>query len=479
MITVNTPWRSLGDVDFETWRRVIDAADGDPALLDHACYDAARGDTVLCLGMLEAESSYFRRFRLNKRENNNPLNLRPPSGDGYMAYQNVAMGIAAWWDRIQSLTYKGGIYARTVSIADLVNVYAPPTDNNDSDAYARKLCDRANAIFKEETMPTTLVFGNVTHPPFANRPIVKVEGVGQNDLGQRRVRGVTWHRMIGTLNGTDGWFRRPDVRALTDYGIGVMATDGPSLDGAIYRWNDPLGRQSGWASGVYSSAAYGDGAAFVATYGVDAINRDRASIEISGNYDTPLSDASRDAIARLTAYWADQARIPWDVFPIVPEDGFSFICWHNEFGPDFGQKVCPGSVVMQETAALIERTRAILKAGQLVETVTLKPQPVYAAPALPDWWESSIAQLWPSDVREGDIRYRVMRRNFEAVADTIRRSAPNVRAAPSGPKLRAGEKVRGERLVEADRQWVLTNDGHYVLASKLTPDVRVRTRRAA
>jgi hypothetical protein len=220
-----------------------------------------------------------------------------------------------------------------------------------------------------------ITFGRVPHPAYQDRPIVKAEGHGQNDLGQRAVKGVVWHRMIGTLWGTDAYFRFDTTDALTDYGIGVEAQDGAANDGVILRWNDPEGRQSGWASGPVNGA-YGDGLAFVKKYGINAVNKYQASIEISGKtYDVPLSEKSRQAIAALTAYWADQYKIGWDTFPISAVDGFSFVRWHQEFCLGTG-KVCPGKVVIDETNALIERTRTILKHYQEAE-VTPVPSVVY------------------------------------------------------------------------------------------------------
>lgn len=246
--------------------------------------------------------------------------------------------------------------------------------------YAEKLQQRYRAYWGDPpteeppvSTPSTLVFGTVPHPDYQNRPITKREGVGMNNLGRRTVKGVSWHRILGSLWGTDGYFRDPDVAALTDYGVGVLAQDGAANDGVILRWNDPLGFQSGWASGTYSAThAYGDGAAFVNKYGVNAINRDRASIEISGFQNTPLSPKAKQAVAAITAYWADQYEIPYDVFPISPKDGFSFVAWHEEFGPDLGQKKCPFEVVKAATPELIEMTRAIMKQYQ---TAGAEPAP--------------------------------------------------------------------------------------------------------
>ena len=72
------------------------------------------------------------------------------------------------------------------------------------------------------------------------------------------------------------------------------------------------------------------------------------------------------------------------------------------------------------------------------------------------------------------MKYRVLRRNFRVKVQTTRRSKPDPRSAVSGPKLAVGELLFSERLVEANgKSFVLTNDGHYVLASKLSPKVKL------
>ena len=230
-----------------------------------------------------------------------------------------------------------------------------------------------------------IVFGRVPHPASVERWILDNQNSAWNDLGQRKVLGVVWHRMVGGQDGTDGFFRamanarQTGSGGLTDYGVGVAAQDGAAAAGRIYRWNDPLGlahpgcspNRAGWASGSWNAArAFGDGKAFVLDHGGDlnVINRDQVSIEISGLAMTPLDEASRGAVVALTAYWADQARIPWDVFPMVPGKGYSFVRWHEEFGPDEpdgSPKHCPFDVVKGETDALIARTKAILKQFQI------------------------------------------------------------------------------------------------------------------
>jgi hypothetical protein len=233
------------------------------------------------------------------------------------------------------------------------------------------------------TVPTAVTFGRVPHPAMTIRDIP--ENRAWDDLGPRTIRAVVWHRMLGSLWGTDSYFRGEAVtRALTDYGVGVAAQDGAAHDGEILRWNDPRGRRAPWANGPVSDP-YGDGKAFVDRYGVAAVNRDCVSIEISGMQTTPLSEASRDAIASLTAYYADRSRVPWATFPAVPGEDRSFVIWHREFTIGTG-KECPFAVVMDETDALIAQTKAILKRYQTdatpTTTTTPAPQPVQLPPGL-------------------------------------------------------------------------------------------------
>src|SRR4030095_8697659 len=175
------------------------------------------------------------------------------------------------------------------------------------------------------------------------------------------IEGVVYHRMIGTLHGTDGWFHGGN--AATAYGVGVISIDGSDDAGRIIEWIDPAqGHYYGESSGPVDQP-YGDGLAFVNRFGTSRVNPQTIACEISGDYDTPLDEAARDAIASLMAYFADQRKIPLNEFPAIPGQGRNFSLWHQEFCKGTG-KECPGSVVMNETDDLIERTRKILKQYQ-------------------------------------------------------------------------------------------------------------------
>lgn len=242
-----------------------------------------------------------------------------------------------------------------------------------------------------------LVYARVPHPPVINRIIPNSQTSAWNDLGPRNPVGTVQHTMVGSLWGTDLWFRdNPQTghvaQGLTDYGVGG-ATDG-EYDGVIFQWNDPRGRRSGWANGG-SDGLEGDGIAFVRTLGVNAINRDLVSIERSdgGKYATqPISPKQFESLAQLHAYWADQARIPYTEYPrnpniVTPQYPKGIITYleHREFAI----KGCPYAPVMNEVTRLQARIREILKQYQgeaaVEPTPPTKPAPEPASP-WPNGW---------------------------------------------------------------------------------------------
>lgn len=358
-------WRTSGDTTLSAFRALLPPNSEIVKRGEvEAIFYAAQPFTRLMAGMLKAESSFATHFNSVPASMNNPLNLRRRGEPSFQSFASIADCVDEWRDRIISPTYA---YRNTVTVRDLINIYAPSFEN-DVDKYVTTVEAVINQLpplsagGKESPVSAPLVFGRVPHPPYVDKPIKKPENFGQNNLGKRKVKGVVYHRVLGSLNGTYQHFTNPTVAALTDYGVGVLAQDGAALAGVIHRWNDPLGYQSGWASGPLDEP-YGDGLAFWNKYGTNAINQHQASIEISGYQTTPLDEKSRESIAALTAYWADQYEIPWDVFPIAPQDGFSFVRWHQEFTIGSG-KECPFIVVMSETNDLIERARAIMKRWQ-------------------------------------------------------------------------------------------------------------------
>lgn len=235
---------------------------------------------------------------------------------------------------------------------------------------------------------TTIQFHRVPKPEFVDKTYIsknKNEGVGWDNLGQRKPKFIALHRMLGTLKGTEIFFAPPNSPHLTDFAIGVEAIDGKVAAGRIDQYNDPLGYKSGWASGRVS-APYGDGLAIVQKYGINAVNRDGISIEISGYQKTLIDDAAWAKLVAFCAYWVDFMEIPYDALPLNPHTGINAFIWHQEFTIGTG-KECPFDEVMRRTNELYKAVAAYLKPYQtgggiiipLPEEPTV-PKPLYAPP---------------------------------------------------------------------------------------------------
>lgn len=313
-----------------------------------------------------------------------------------------------------------------------------------------------------------MLFGKVPHPTSREDWCTDRQNGAWDNLGQRTVKGVVLHRMIGTLWGTSSWFKQGAGKSpsLTDYGVGVGSIDGTANDGLILRWNDPTGaarpgcspNRSGWASGPVNKP-YGNGKAFLDDCGsINCVNRDQASIEISGNYETPLSSRAIESIAGIIAYWADQAKIPWTSFPMVPGKNYSFIRWHQEFTIGTG-KICPGPVVMKETPIIVERVKQLLRHYQGADAVA------YVTPG-------DFPAYDGTDKKVNAKTFWACRRFVTIVTNGAQaRQFAGPDAKPTRPPFKAGDRVEVIYAVlgaNNEPYWV-TTDGSRLLMSSTTP----------
>lgn len=137
------------------------------------------------------------------------------------------------------------------------------------------------------------------YPSFFNRPLAAKYGNGM-DYGQMILTGnSTDHSMLGTLDGTDAYFRLAWVAAATNWGIGG-ALDGEK-DGVIYRWIETPSMMIPWASGKWSPPGYDQGQAYVNEFGVQGINSKSESIELSGHENTPVTIKQWQSLIHLKA----------------------------------------------------------------------------------------------------------------------------------------------------------------------------------
>jgi hypothetical protein len=171
-------WRTYGDIPIETFRAELERVNS-PMLPDaDAIWAATRPHSALALAMMWTEQRYatYKESPI-PASYHNPLSLAKPTGgnlDGanrWERYGSYVTGALAWKDRITSPTYKNGIYANTGTLADLVRVYAPAHDNNDTNLYI----DTVQALLQkwpriQETPPVA------TYPSY---PVLWSESTGK------------------------------------------------------------------------------------------------------------------------------------------------------------------------------------------------------------------------------------------------------------------------------------------------------------
>jgi hypothetical protein len=366
----------------------------------------------------------------------------------------------ARWQAVAEAGYVGTVTAT----ADLGNGRWATDPDYASKVRSRYLAywGEPDEISQEGTAPMTISFGRVPDPGYIDLQHTtagKPEGVGWDNLGKREPKFIALHRMLGTLAGTANWFARNDVGALTDYGLGVADVDGAGLAGVIHKYNDPLGWRSGWASGRVS-APYGDGKAIVDRYGINAVNRDGVSIEISGYQDTPVDEVAWGELVALCAYWIDHMQIPYTALPKNPHTGINALIWHQEFCIGTG-KECPFRWVMQNTDRLYEDVKAYLQPYQEGTQGETQPQSAESAEVPPPQYATpapiaELAALGNLDPDTATAVAEVDGQTFYYVNDQVeaRRDTPRLRYAAAdaervGPDIRAGEAFDVTWLVRA------------------------------
>jgi hypothetical protein len=231
---------------------------------------------------------------------------------------------------------------RAKTLQDLNGTWAIDAEN----AYGDKLASRANRLLaipgitqKGETPaptpPSALVFGKVPHPPHTKVIVSKEGGGGFDRVAPRRIVGGVHHETLGVPSNAGPWYAQffgcPGGErcgnALVDYVI--------EKDGDIYMLNDPRGTRSPWASGGgvgLPGGLEGDGPAFVAEFGVSAINGRNVSIEYVKLGNENFTDKQVQSGGALMAYWHDQDSQPWSTHPYVARYNCVVSFLHYEFG---------------------------------------------------------------------------------------------------------------------------------------------------
>ncbi|MFC9604528.1 N-acetylmuramoyl-L-alanine amidase [Streptomyces niveus] len=177
--------------------------------------------------------------------------------------------------------------------------------------------------------------------------------------GQTAVHGVLLHIMEGTLDGTDSWFRNPDSKASSHFGVG--------RDGRVFQWVDTDDR-SWHASGA---------------------NASWLSIEHEGRGGDSLTPPQLAATARVIRWMHETEGVKLQLADTPAERG---IGWHGMGGKAWGSHPdCPGNPIKSQRPAIIAAARGTEETDMnLTDAVKL-----------PAW----VPTTWPKDegLQDGKI----------------------------------------------------------------------------
>ncbi len=145
--TAATPYRSIGDTTLAAYESEFRRG-GSPMLQDAAAiHAAAQPHSALFLAMAWHEQRYATTSKSIRPDQHNPVGLRPWDGDPngmppgatgritvsnggqYLVFDSFANCVREWKRRLfDDPAYKGGVYARTTTLQQMLDTYAPPGD---------------------------------------------------------------------------------------------------------------------------------------------------------------------------------------------------------------------------------------------------------------------------------------------------------------------------------------------------------------
>ena len=301
---------------YATWKNRILDANGTPGVSAYDVWQAFGDDSALALAFLKRESSYASDYDAIPESKRNPWNLQI-AGVG-LSFDSYVDAAKAWRNRLYSTDYKQGIYDRTKTIADLIGVYAPKSDGNDTEGYIAGVVAEINRngldpIVTPPTTPPEPIPGEGEEPVadsldlirdyLKEAPVTKqYNGQGYN-TGKRTIIGLVEHETQGLMGAKDrqDFFSCPYgercENALVDFNI--------QPDGKIYRYQDPFTtNRIPWASGGSQAAitAIAQRASNVTGNPFGGVNAFYASVEIEKNHGAAMTAPQIESTARLLAY---------------------------------------------------------------------------------------------------------------------------------------------------------------------------------
>lgn len=315
-------------------------------------------------------------------------------------------------------------------------------------------------------MPETLTFGRIKKPAVINRHIAPSgPNTAFDYLGPNLDIGACVHRAVGTAAGTAAYFANEARHtALTNIIIGGP-WDG-ALNGKILEFIPDKSGIAPWANGAADDLE-GDGIAYVRKMGVASVNRDLKSIELSdgGNINNPFGPTETPlqwhSLVHYLAWVFDQAKVPWDKYPIHPVYDICTFLFHYEFS----SKGCPFPPVIAKVDLLHNTVRGMLKEAQTESSVV---SPITAIPVLPV--PGNVVSIVPYSTRNDE---RLLKARFGEVKGD---DGLMYRYDPKGtisnawiarsmeekefPRIASVETTGGIKYVSFQNGWVLIDIGN-------------------
>lgn len=401
MTTANTPWRTLGDVPYSTWFDVLEAHKpthyGNDAvrnvhdqLMYRSTWKAAQPHSALLLVLMLLESSGgWKSNRNDPIANRNPFSFRvkdysnPDKPSGYVSFNDWKEAMEHAHDRLFEddgwWAGRDNPYQDTETIADLLNVYAPKSDQNATDDMIERAVDYLdNWPRLGASVPPQYNYDNAKPINYRDWEVAEhMKYAGYIDPADHIIRALIIHSAYGTLVGTTSWFNGGN--ALTDWMVGNVFVDGETRDGELRRFNDPQGNRYAYASGKVDRPIE-DAAKFLELFGPSpsAINMFTTAIERSNKSTNwpPVSDREHEQRVHVAAYYANlygkylyektgEHHLTCDSFPLIPsENNRSFLIYHSEVNYP-KRNTCPDFEVRSTLPQFINDVRVLLSKWQL------------------------------------------------------------------------------------------------------------------
>lgn len=356
-VTPDTPWRSLPPLTKERFTYLL--RDSPLAFESVAIHDALGADLAMIAYLTALREQGPSLGNAFSQQIKNPWLMRPrDASDARRQITHVRDGVFLWFFdyveaaielryRLTDPAYKGGVYARTTSLLELNEVYAPLGDgaNNPTARTAAMVIDANNLIQGETPMPTPHLidlataaglaeYNRLVGPGFAlSGPEVVDLLMSRDGFRTGRPEGICLHVQQGVTKGS--------IKDHASSARQASANAYVNLDGTIVL---AVSRQFGaWTQGIKPGQSHPSprGKAFLDRVGTTDANEAVLSIEAEGQSDGLHPPGQIDAIVWLCQEWMTNN----------PHIAVSEVFKHADFDV-VNRSYCPGPYYDRVIAAL-------------------------------------------------------------------------------------------------------------------------------